>query len=182
MKNGFTYQGAEAELLGGSFGRGSGSPCSAGGQTGGASGYVAAQGVHDERLAAEFAGQCRRASTAISAGATDATEVHLVAAGAPRPSSASPRRRRSNCSTLNDRDDLTTPQTTKKDVVMFGAQRQVRRSTMTGRCRATSMCAVSSRPTSTATPPISSGAATAPVCNSTTTCAWRMTAFRGRTR
>ena len=48
MKNGFTYQGAELELLGGSFGRGSAS-LQAGGQTkDGASGYVAVQGVHDD--------------------------------------------------------------------------------------------------------------------------------------
>jgi iron complex outermembrane recepter protein len=47
MKNGFTYQGNEVELLGGSFGRTNVS-AQAGGQSGDTALYLAAQGMHDD--------------------------------------------------------------------------------------------------------------------------------------
>ncbi len=46
MKNGFTYQGAETELSGGSFGR-IGASMQAGGQSGNLSGYVTADAIND---------------------------------------------------------------------------------------------------------------------------------------
>ena len=118
MKNGFTYQGAELELLGGSFGRGSAS-LQAGGQTkDGASGYVAVQGVHDDgwRLSSpasvgRFYGDLgwRSDTTEVHAALTAASTFFGVAAATPVQLLA-----------LNYKNIFTTPQTTKNDVVMFG--------------------------------------------------------------
>ena len=118
MKNGFTYQGAELELLGGSFGRGSAS-LQAGGQTKeGASGYIAVQGVHDDgwRLSSlanvgRFYGDLgwRTDTTELHATLTAASTFFGVAAATPVQLLA-----------LNYKNIFTTPQTTKNDVVMFG--------------------------------------------------------------
>ena len=53
MKNGFTYQGAEGELSGGSYGR-IGTSVQAGGQVGNLSGYVAADAIDDSGWRVDF--------------------------------------------------------------------------------------------------------------------------------
>jgi iron complex outermembrane receptor protein len=80
MKNGFTYHGAEAEVMGGSFGRASG-VAQYGAQQGNASVYVAAQGVNDSGWRYQSPSQVERLYTDLGWKA-GISELHLIASGA----------------------------------------------------------------------------------------------------
>jgi iron complex outermembrane recepter protein len=80
MKNGFTYQGAESELRGGSFGRRAAS-VQAGGQTGNLSGYFAADAINDNGWRNFSPSQLRRFYADVGARG-DRTEFHVTFTGA----------------------------------------------------------------------------------------------------
>lgn len=116
MKNGFTYQGFEADVVGGSFGRISGG-LQYGAQTGDLALYVAAQGLRDD-------GWRDRSPTDIGrlyldlGWRNDRTEVHLIGAAAKTSFGAAA----ATPVQLLDRDDravFTNPQTTDNGVAML---------------------------------------------------------------
>ena len=76
MKNGFTYQGAETELSGGSYGR-IGTSMQAGGQIGNLSGYVAADAINDSGWRQDSPSQLRRLYADFGARGDD-TEFHVT--------------------------------------------------------------------------------------------------------
>ncbi len=80
MKNGFTWQGFEAEMLGGSFGRASGS-LQYGVQKDNFAAYIAAEGLRDQGWRYESPSELRRIYADFGWRA-DGAEVHLVAAAA----------------------------------------------------------------------------------------------------
>jgi iron complex outermembrane receptor protein len=80
MKNGFTFQGLEADAMGGSFGRAGGS-LQYGAQQGNAALYVAAQGVKDDGWRYQSPAQVARLYGDVG-WKGDRAEVHLVAAKA----------------------------------------------------------------------------------------------------
>jgi iron complex outermembrane receptor protein len=80
MKNGFTYQGAEAELSGGSYGRISTS-VQAGGQNGNLSGYITADAIDDAGWRQFSPSQLRRLYADVGARGDD-TELHFSFAAA----------------------------------------------------------------------------------------------------
>jgi iron complex outermembrane recepter protein len=117
MKNGFTYQGFQSELQGGSFGRFTGS-AEYGVQLGDYSAYVAAQGLHD-------GGWRFRSPTDLGRGfadfgwRSDRAELHLigaVAASAFGVAAATPL----DLLSLDNRAVYTTPQTTQNRMGLLG--------------------------------------------------------------
>jgi iron complex outermembrane receptor protein len=80
MKNGFTYQGAELEAMGGSFGRAQGA-LQYGAKQGDFSVYVAAQGVNDDGWRYQSPSKVERLYTDFG-WRHDGSELHLVATGA----------------------------------------------------------------------------------------------------
>ena len=80
MKNGFTYQGIEAELRGGSFGRRS-ALIQEGGQVGNLSGYVAADAINDDGWRLYSPSQLRRIYADLGARG-EQTEFHVTFTGA----------------------------------------------------------------------------------------------------
>jgi iron complex outermembrane recepter protein len=80
MKNGFTYQGAEAEARGGSFGR-RGVSAQAGGQNGNVAAYVTADAVNDDGWRDHSPSEIRRMYLDLGARG-EATELHLAFTGA----------------------------------------------------------------------------------------------------
>jgi iron complex outermembrane receptor protein len=80
MKNGFTWQGLEAEMTGGSFGRATGA-VQYGGRQGNASVYAAAQGVNDDGWRYQSPSRIARLYTDLG-WQTDRSELHLIATGA----------------------------------------------------------------------------------------------------
>jgi iron complex outermembrane receptor protein len=80
MKNGFTYQGAESELMGGSYGR-IGTSVQAGGQNGNLSGYVAADAIDDSGWRQDSPSQLRRLYADLGARGDD-SEFHVTFTGA----------------------------------------------------------------------------------------------------
>jgi iron complex outermembrane recepter protein len=81
MKNGFTYQGAQGEVSGGSYGR-VGTLVQAGGQNGSLSGYIAADAVDDAGWRQDSPSQLRRLYADFGARGGDNTEFHLTFTGA----------------------------------------------------------------------------------------------------
>jgi iron complex outermembrane receptor protein len=80
MKNGFTYQGVEGELRGGSFGRRAAS-VQAGGQSGNLSGYIFADAINDSGWRNFSPSQLRRVYADIGARGDEA-EFHVTFTGA----------------------------------------------------------------------------------------------------
>jgi iron complex outermembrane receptor protein len=80
MKNGFTYQGADAELRGGSFGRRA-AMMQAGGQAGNLSGYVTADAINDNGWRDYSPSRLRRIYADLGARG-DRTEFHVAFTGA----------------------------------------------------------------------------------------------------
>jgi len=80
MKNGFTYQGAQGELSGGSYGR-IGTSVQAGGQRGNLSGYFTADAINDAGWRQDSPSQLRRLYADVGARGDD-TEFHLTFTGA----------------------------------------------------------------------------------------------------
>ncbi len=80
MKNGFTYQGVEGEVRGGSFGR-RGAAGQAGGQNGNWSGYVTADAVNDDGWRDHSPSQLRRMYADVGV-RDDKTEFHVNFTGA----------------------------------------------------------------------------------------------------
>ncbi len=80
MKNGFTYQGVEGELRGGSYGR-LGAAAQAGGQNGNFSAYVAADAVKDDGWRDHSASRLHRLYVDLGARG-EQTEFHLTFTGA----------------------------------------------------------------------------------------------------
>jgi iron complex outermembrane receptor protein len=80
MKNGFTYQGAQGELSGGSYGR-VGASVQAGGQNGNLSGYVTADAIDDAGWRQFSPSQLRRLYADLGARGDD-TEFHLTVTAA----------------------------------------------------------------------------------------------------
>ena len=117
MKNGFTFDGFEAEMQGGSFGRRSGA-AEYGVQLGDYSGYLAAQTVHDSGWRFKSPTNLARVFGDIgwrSAG----SELHLIAMAASTSVGASA----ATPVQLLERDDravYTTPQTTRNRAALIG--------------------------------------------------------------
>jgi iron complex outermembrane receptor protein len=80
MKNGFTYQGVEGEVNGGSYGR-IGTSVQAGGQVGNLSGYITADAIDDAGWRQDSPSQLRRVYTDLGARG-DQTEFHVTFTGA----------------------------------------------------------------------------------------------------
>ncbi len=80
MKNGFTFQGVEGELRGGSFGR-RGASLEAGGQQGNWSSYIAADAINDTGWRDSSPSQVRRIYADVGARG-DQTEFHVTFTGA----------------------------------------------------------------------------------------------------
>jgi iron complex outermembrane receptor protein len=81
MKNGYAYQGAEAELRGGSFGRRAAS-MQAGGQAGNLSGYIAADAINDNGWRQFYSSSQLRRIYADLGTRGDQTEFHVTFTGA----------------------------------------------------------------------------------------------------
>jgi iron complex outermembrane recepter protein len=81
MKNGFTYQGVETELSGGSYGR-VGTSVQAGGQVGNLSGYIAADSIDDAGWRDDSASSLRRVYADLGARGDNNTEFHVTFTGA----------------------------------------------------------------------------------------------------
>ena len=118
MKNGFTYQGIEAELRGGSFGR-RGASAQAGRQNDNYSAYVAADAVNDDGWRDHSASQVRRLYVDLGA-RNDQTELHVAFTGASNrfgAVTAAP------VEILNQRwqSTYTWPQTTQNDLAFLTA-------------------------------------------------------------
>ena len=80
MKNGFTYQGVQGEVNGGSYGR-VGTSVQAGGQVGNLSGYIAADAIDDAGWRNDSASSVRRLYMDLGARG-DQTEFHVNFTGA----------------------------------------------------------------------------------------------------
>jgi iron complex outermembrane recepter protein len=80
MKNGFTYQGIQGEVNGGSYGR-IGSSVQAGGQVGNLSGYIAADAIDDAGWRQDSPSSLRRVYMDLGARG-DETEFHVTFTGA----------------------------------------------------------------------------------------------------
>jgi iron complex outermembrane recepter protein len=116
MKNGFTWQGFEAEAQGGSFGRRQGA-LQYGVQSGDVAFYVAAQGAHDDGWRFQSPSDIARVFADLG-WKGDRSEVHLTALGAsnafgvvgPTPV---------ELIALNEKSIFTWPQTTRNEVAML---------------------------------------------------------------
>jgi iron complex outermembrane receptor protein len=118
MKNGFTWQGVQGELRGGSFGR-RGVAAQAGGQNGNFSGYAAADAINDDGWRDHSASQIRRAYVDLGARG-DQTEFHIAFTGAHNQFGAVAS---TPVEILNQRwqTTYTWPQTTQNDLAFLTA-------------------------------------------------------------
>ena len=81
MKNGFTYQGVEGEMIGGSYGR-FGTTVQAGGQTGNSSGYITADAIDDSGWRQDSPSHLRRVYADVGTRGDNQTEFHVTFTGA----------------------------------------------------------------------------------------------------
>jgi iron complex outermembrane receptor protein len=119
MKNGFTYQGAQGEVGGGSYGR-VGSSVQAGGQQGNFSEYITADAIDDAGWRQDSPSQLRRLYADLGARGDNNTELHLTFTGADNQYGAAG----STPVQMLDRDwasVYTIPQTTHNQLAMWTA-------------------------------------------------------------
>jgi iron complex outermembrane receptor protein len=122
MRDGFNYQGAELNVMGGSFGRYQGG-LAVGGQSGSWGGFMALEGIHDDGYRDFSASRIRRMYADIGARG-DGTEFHLNFTGAANfvgVTAAAPEQ----LLDLNWANTFTSPQTTKNQVAMISANGNV---------------------------------------------------------
>ncbi len=118
MRDGFNYQGAELNVMGGSFGRYQGG-LAVGGQSGSWGGFMALEGIHDNGYRDFSQSRIRRMYADIGAKG-DGTEFHLNFTGAANfvgVTAAAPEQ----LLDLNWKNTFTSPQTTKNQVAMISA-------------------------------------------------------------
>jgi outer membrane receptor protein involved in Fe transport len=118
MRDGFNYQGAELNVMGGSFGRYQGG-LAVGGNSGSWAGFMALEGIHDDGYRDFSASRIRRMYADIGAKG-DGTEFHLNFTGAANyvgVTAAAPEQ----LLDLNWSNTFTSPQTTKNQVAMISA-------------------------------------------------------------
>jgi outer membrane receptor protein involved in Fe transport len=118
MRDGFNYQGAELNVMGGSFGRYQGG-LAVGGQSGSWGGFMALEGIHDDGYRDFSASRIRRMYADIGAKG-DGTEFHLNFTGAANfvgVTAAAPEQ----LLDLNWANTFTSPQTTKNQVAMISS-------------------------------------------------------------
>ncbi len=123
MRDGFNYQGAELNVMGGSFGRYQGG-LAVGGNSGSWGSFLALEGIHDNGYRDFSASRIRRMYADLGAKG-DSTEFHLNFTGAANyvgVTAAAPEQ----LLDLNWANTFTSPQTTKNQVAMISAQRQHR--------------------------------------------------------
>ncbi len=148
MRDGFNYQGAELNVMGGSFGRYQGG-FAVGGNSGSWAGFMALEGIHDDGYRDFSPSRIRRMYADLGAKG-DGTEFHLNFTGAANyvgVTAAAPEQ----LLDLNWANTFTSPQTTEEPGDHGLGQRQHRRIAYAGRCRASAIIAGSSNRTSTAT-------------------------------
>ena len=123
MKNGFTYQGTEAEVRGGSFGRRAGS-LQAGGQSGNVAGYIAADALNDDGWRDRSPSRLRRVYADVSA-RDDRWEAGINFTGASNFFGAAAT---TPIEMLSNRWNAvyTTPQTTRHDLAFVNANASYR--------------------------------------------------------
>ena len=118
MRDGFNYQGAELNVMGGSFGRYQGG-LAVGGNSGSWGGFMALEGIHDNGYRDFSASRIRRMYADIGARG-DHSEFHLNFTGAANfvgVTAAAPEQ----LLDLNWANTFTSPQTTKNQVAMISA-------------------------------------------------------------
>lgn len=118
MRDGFNYQGAELNVMGGSFGRYQGG-LAVGGNSGSWGGFMALEGIHDDGYRDFSQSRIRRMYADIGAKG-DGTEFHLNFTGAANfvgVTAAAPEQ----LLDLNWKNTFTSPQTTKNQVAMISA-------------------------------------------------------------
>jgi outer membrane receptor protein involved in Fe transport len=118
MRDGFNYQGAELNVMGGSFGRYQGG-LAVGGNSGSWGGFMALEGIHDSGYRDFSQSRIRRMYADIGAKG-DGTEFHLNFTGAANyvgVTAAAPEQ----LLDLNWSNTFTSPQTTKNQVAMISA-------------------------------------------------------------
>src|SRR4029079_2574146 len=118
MRDGFNYQGAELNVMGGSFGRYQGG-LAVGGQSGSWGGFMALEGIHDDGYRDFSASRIRRMYADVGAKG-DGTEFHLNFTGAANfvgVTAAAPEQ----LLDLNWANTFTSPQTTKNQVAMISS-------------------------------------------------------------
>ena len=118
MRDGFNYQGAELNVMGGSFGRYQGG-LAVGGNSGSWAGFMALEGIHDDGYRDFSKSRIRRMYADLGAKG-DGTEFHLNFTGAANyvgVTAAAPEQ----LLDLNWANTFTSPQTTKNQVAMVSA-------------------------------------------------------------
>ncbi len=118
MRDGFNFQGAELNVMGGSFGRYQGG-LAVGGNSGSWGGFMALEGIHDNGYRDFSASRIRRMYADVGAKG-DGTEFHLNFTGAANyvgVTAAAP----VQLLDLNWANTFTSPQTTKNQVAMISA-------------------------------------------------------------
>ena len=118
MRDGFNYQGAELDVMGGSFGRYQGA-LTVGGNSGSWAGFMALEGIHDNGYRDFSPSRIRRMYADVGAKG-DGTEFHLNFTGAANyvgVTAAAPEQ----LLDLNWANTFTSPQTTKNQVAMISA-------------------------------------------------------------
>ena len=118
MRDGFNYQGAELNVMGGSFGRYQGG-LAVGGNSGSWGSFMALEGIHDDGYRDFSQSRIRRMYADIGAKG-DGTEFHLNFTGAANfvgVTAAAPEQ----LLDLNWANTFTSPQTTKNQVAMISA-------------------------------------------------------------
>ena len=122
MKNGFTYQGIQGEVNGGSYGR-VGTSVQAGGQAGSFSGYIAADAIDDAGWRNNSASSVRRLYMDLGARG-DQTEFHVNFTGADNnfgATAATP----GQLLAQNWSSTYTVPQTTENQLAFFTRERNL---------------------------------------------------------
>lgn len=122
MRDGFNYQGAELNIMGGSFGRYQGG-LAVGGNSGSWGGFMALEGIHDNGYRDFSASRIRRMYADIGAKG-DGSEFHLNFTGAANyvgVTAAAP----VQLLDLSWSNTFTSPQTTKNQVAMISANGQI---------------------------------------------------------
>ena len=126
MRDGFNFQGAELNVMGGSFGRYQGG-LAVGGNSGSWGSFLSLEGIHDNGYRDFSASRIRRMYADLGAKG-DGTEFHLNFTGAANyvgVTAAAP----VQLLDMSWSNTFTSPQTTKNQVAMLSAQRQHRRLT-----------------------------------------------------
>ena len=123
MRDGFNFQGAELNVMGGSFGRYQGG-LAVGGNSGSWGSFLSLEGIHDNGYRDFSASRIRRMYADVGAKG-DGTEFHLNFTGAANyvgVTAAAP----VQLLDMSWSNTFTSPQTTKNQVAMLSAQRQHR--------------------------------------------------------